>query len=129
MVVQHQRVMAEHIAIKRAEEKSPTSFDYSGIAKTMSSLTPSVSSFSAPYQRMEVDNCSNDSSSYLMSPAVLMDLSHKISEVFKYPWEMMPLLYVIMKNANGDINRAIRDLVDAQDRVRQYARDNNLNHF
>lgn len=139
MVVQHQRVMAEHIAIKRAEEKCPASFAYSDIDRSNCSsrfnlqsagFTHSISPVSGPYQRGEMEHSPNGSSPYpASSTATLMDLSHKLSEHFNYPWEMMPLLYVIMKHSNGDVDQARFELLEAQDIVRQYARDNNLNHF
>lgn len=31
-------------------------------------------------------------------------------ERFQYPWEMMPLLYVILKYANGDLEEATSQL-------------------
>lgn len=33
-------------------------------------------------------------------------------EKFHYPWEMMPLLYVILKYANGDVEEASRELYE-----------------
>lgn len=43
---------------------------------------------------------------------ILLDLSQKLIEKFHYPWEMMPLLYVILKYANGDIEEASRELYE-----------------
>lgn len=33
-------------------------------------------------------------------------------EKFHYPWEMMPLLYVILKYAKGDVEEASRELYE-----------------
>lgn len=33
-------------------------------------------------------------------------------EKFRYPWEMMPLLYVILKYANGDLEEASKQLFE-----------------
>lgn len=44
------------------------------------------------------------------SPELLED-SQKLLERFKYPWEMMPLMYVILKNSEGDMEKASR-LID-----------------
>lgn len=46
------------------------------------------------------------------SPDILLDLSQKMIEKFHYPWEMMPLLYVILKYANGDVEEASRELYE-----------------
>lgn len=41
---------------------------------------------------------------------MLLDKSQKMIERFNYPWEMMPLLYVILKYANGDLDEATNQL-------------------
>lgn len=41
---------------------------------------------------------------------LLLDKSQKMIERFNYPWEMMPLLYVILKYANGDLEEATNQL-------------------
>lgn len=46
------------------------------------------------------------------SPDLLLDLSQKMIEKFHYPWEMMPLLYVILKYAKGDVEEASRELYE-----------------
>lgn len=35
-------------------------------------------------------------------------------ERFNYPWEMMPLLYVILKYANGDLEEATNQLSEGK---------------
>lgn len=41
---------------------------------------------------------------------MLLEKSQKMIERFNYPWEMMPLLYVILKYANGDLEEATNQL-------------------
>lgn len=41
---------------------------------------------------------------------MLLEKSQKMIERFSYPWEMMPLLYVILKYANGDLEEATNQL-------------------
>lgn len=38
----------------------------------------------------------------------LLDDCQKLLDRFKYPWEMMPLMYVILKDAQADIEEASR---------------------
>lgn len=35
-------------------------------------------------------------------------------EKFNYPWEMMPLLYVILKYAKGDLDEASKELFEGK---------------
>lgn len=37
-----------------------------------------------------------------------MDGCHKLLERFNYPWEMMPLILVILKDAEADVEEASR---------------------
>lgn len=39
---------------------------------------------------------------------ILLDHCHKLLEKFHYPWEMMPLMYVIVKDAGGILEEASR---------------------
>lgn len=43
---------------------------------------------------------------------ILYDLSQKLIEQFHYPYEMMPLVYVILKYAKGDVEEASRELYE-----------------
>lgn len=45
-------------------------------------------------------------------PEVLLEYCQKMIEKFNYPWEMMPLLYVILKYAKGDIDEASKHLFE-----------------
>nr|AGW99160.1 DSX-F [Mayetiola destructor] len=60
---------------------------------------------------------------------ILLDKSQKMIERFHYPWEMMPLLYVILKYANGDLDEATNQLNEGQDFIGKYSRMHNLNFF
>lgn len=45
-----------------------------------------------------------------------MFLEHcqKLLEKFRYPWEMMPLMYVILKDAGADIEEASRRIEEGK---------------
>lgn len=45
---------------------------------------------------------------------MLLEKSQKMIERFNYPWEMMPLLYVILKYANGDLEEATNQLSEGK---------------
>lgn len=45
-------------------------------------------------------------------PEVLLDFSQRMIEKFNYPYEMMPLLYVILKYAKGDLDEASKQLFE-----------------
>lgn len=38
----------------------------------------------------------------------LLEDCQKLLERFKYPWEMMPLMYAILKDAKADLEEAAR---------------------
>ncbi|XP_055921219.1 protein doublesex isoform X3 [Eupeodes corollae] len=42
------------------------------------------------------------------SAEVFLEYCQKLLEKFRYPWEMMPLMYVILKDAKADIEEASR---------------------
>lgn len=42
----------------------------------------------------------------LISDDELVRQSQQLLEKLHYPWEMMPLMYVILKGANGDVAKA-----------------------
>ncbi|XP_037922308.1 protein doublesex isoform X1 [Hermetia illucens] len=44
---------------------------------------------------------------------VTLDYCQKLLEIFHYPWEMMPLMYVILKDAGADIDVASRRIEEA----------------
>uniref|UniRef100_A0A1B0C560 Doublesex dimerisation domain-containing protein n=1 Tax=Glossina palpalis gambiensis TaxID=67801 RepID=A0A1B0C560_9MUSC len=43
----------------------------------------------------------------------LFGKSSKLIEKFGYPWEMMPLMYVILKDTSGDIDEASKRIEEA----------------
>lgn len=61
--------------------------------------------------------------------AKLMDQCLIILEKFHYPWEMMPLVYVILKGVHGNVDRAIVELTRAQNKVFEYSKANNINMY
>ncbi|XP_030562538.1 protein doublesex isoform X2 [Drosophila novamexicana] len=44
---------------------------------------------------------------------VFLDYCQKLLEKFRYPWELMPLMYVILKDAGADIDEASRRIEEA----------------
>lgn len=42
----------------------------------------------------------------------------KLLEKFRYPWELMPLMYVILKDAGTDIDEATRRIEEGKPRAK-----------
>ncbi|CAH1992010.1 unnamed protein product [Acanthoscelides obtectus] len=49
--------------------------------------------------------------------------------MFQYPWEMMPLLYAILKDARSDLEEASRRIDEGKRVVNEYSRMHNLNIY
>nr|AIK66583.1 female-specific doublesex [Bactrocera jarvisi] len=60
---------------------------------------------------------------------VFLEHCQKLLEKFRYPWEMMPLMYVILKDAGADIEEASRRIEEGQHVVNEYSRQHNLNIY
>ncbi|KAF7991941.1 hypothetical protein HCN44_010742 [Aphidius gifuensis] len=52
---------------------------------------------------------------------VLLEYSTKLLERFLYSWEMLPLMYVILKDARADLDEATRRIAEANDEIRAMA--------
>lgn len=63
------------------------------------------------------------------SAEVFLEYCQKLLEKFRYPWEMMPLMYVILKDAKADIEEASRRIDEGQLVVNNYSRQHNLNIY
>lgn len=48
------------------------------------------------------------------SVEVLLEYSTKLLERFLYSWEMLPLMYVILKDARADIEEATRRIAEGK---------------
>lgn len=59
----------------------------------------------------------------------LVKRSQWLLEKLHYPWEMMPLMYVILKGADGDVHKAHQRIDEGQAVVNEYSRLHNLNMF
>ncbi|XP_065072742.1 protein doublesex isoform X3 [Ochlerotatus camptorhynchus] len=59
----------------------------------------------------------------------LVKRSQFLLEKLHYPWEMMPLMYVILKGSNGDVHKAHQRIDEGQAVVNEYSRLHNLNMF
>ncbi|XP_013098121.2 protein doublesex isoform X2 [Stomoxys calcitrans] len=64
-----------------------------------------------------------------MSIDLILDYCQKLIEKFGYPWEMMPLMYVILKDAGVDIDEASKRIEEGQHVVNEYSRQHNLNIY
>nr|BAO23810.1 doublesex splice variant C [Cyclommatus metallifer finae]BAV13575.1 doublesex splice variant C3 [Cyclommatus metallifer finae]BAV13576.1 doublesex splice variant C4 [Cyclommatus metallifer finae]BAV13577.1 doublesex splice variant C5 [Cyclommatus metallifer finae]BAV13578.1 doublesex splice variant C6 [Cyclommatus metallifer finae] len=58
----------------------------------------------------------------------LLEDCHKLLERFKYPWEMMPLMYAILKDA-PDLEEASKRIDEGKRVVYEYSKMNNINMF
>ncbi|XP_059614255.1 protein doublesex [Phlebotomus argentipes] len=63
------------------------------------------------------------------SSEVFFDNCQKLLDKFNYPWELMPLMYVILDNANVDVREAARRIEEGQCVVNEYTRMHNLNMY
>lgn len=45
---------------------------------------------------------------------VLLECSTKLLERFRYPWEMLPLMLVILKDAQADLEEASRRIAEGE---------------
>uniref|UniRef100_A0A1B0CM75 Doublesex dimerisation domain-containing protein n=1 Tax=Lutzomyia longipalpis TaxID=7200 RepID=A0A1B0CM75_LUTLO len=63
------------------------------------------------------------------SSEVFFDNCQKLLDKFNYPWELMPLMYVILENANVDMQEAARRIEEGQCVVNEYTRMHNLNMY
>ncbi|KYB26747.1 doublesex [Tribolium castaneum] len=59
----------------------------------------------------------------------LLEDCQKLLERFKYPWEMMPLMYAILKDARADLEEASRRIDEGKRVVNEYSRLHNLNMY
>ncbi|XP_055712442.1 protein doublesex [Phlebotomus papatasi] len=62
------------------------------------------------------------------SSEVFFDNCQKLLDKFNYPWELMPLMYVILENA-PDVREAARRIEEGQCVVNEYTRMHNLNMY
>lgn len=46
------------------------------------------------------------------SVEILLEYSTKLLELFQYSWEMLPLMYVILKDAGSNLEEAVRRIVE-----------------
>ncbi|XP_065167651.1 protein doublesex-like isoform X3 [Atheta coriaria] len=59
----------------------------------------------------------------------LLEDCQRLLEKFRYPWEMMPLMYAILKDSNGDLEEATKRIDDGKRVVIEYSRIYNLNMY
>ncbi|XP_034941089.1 protein doublesex isoform X2 [Chelonus insularis] len=82
---------------------------------------PTLQKLSSP-----LDNHSS-SATQLLEPRsyesveVLLECSTKLLERFWFSWEMLPLVYIILKDAGADMEEASRRIMEANDEIRAMA--------
>ncbi|XP_055910261.1 protein doublesex-like [Eupeodes corollae] len=62
-------------------------------------------------------------------PEIMLDSCRQLLDKFQYPWEMMPLIYVILEDANVNIEEASRRIEEGQVVVSNFCRKNNLSYY
>ncbi|XP_018322942.1 protein doublesex-like isoform X2 [Agrilus planipennis] len=135
LTTERQRVMAMQTALRRAQAqdealmrsgsnphhmlpgpvKSPSpvqthdrsSLDCDSSASSQCSTTPVV------IEKMNsidpaIPTTTTASIGSMVQTTDLLEVCQKLLERFKYPWEMMPLMYAILKDARGDLEEASR---------------------
>ncbi|XP_037943078.1 uncharacterized protein LOC119675931 [Teleopsis dalmanni] len=60
---------------------------------------------------------------------ILIGNSEKLLQKFGYPYELMPLMYVIVRYAKADMEEASRSIDEGQYVVNEYSRQHNLNMY
>ncbi|XP_008554560.1 protein doublesex isoform X2 [Microplitis demolitor] len=77
-------------------------------------LSPTLNTHSSSTTQMsEPESCEN--------VEVLLECSTKLLERFWYSWDMLPLMYVILKDARADIEEATRRIAEANSEIRAVA--------
>uniref|UniRef100_A0A1Q3FFU8 Putative female-specific doublesex protein n=1 Tax=Culex tarsalis TaxID=7177 RepID=A0A1Q3FFU8_CULTA len=158
LTAERQRVMALQTALRRAQtqdeqralndgevapEPPRSLIDCDSSTGSMNS-TPGTSSMalalhrrspSGPIHPGEAQHLGASHASVSPEPANLLPddelvkRSQYLLEKLNYPWEMMPLMYVILKGADGDVQTAHRRIDEGQAVVNEYSRLHNLNMF
>nr|BAW32683.1 doublesex Gcdsx-M [Gnatocerus cornutus] len=135
---ERQRVMAMQTALRRAQaqdeammrngaidphvlQKSPSpihpverSLDCDSSASSQCSNPPPVVRKMTPVPAIPSSTSSVSVGTIAQSSDLLEDCQ-KLLERFKYPWEMMPLMYAILKDARADLEEASRRIDEGRD--------------
>nr|BAW32684.1 doublesex Gcdsx-FS [Gnatocerus cornutus] len=149
---ERQRVMAMQTALRRAQaqdeammrngaidphvlQKSPSpihpverSLDCDSSASSQCSNPPPVVRKMTPVPAIPSSTSSVSVGTIAQSSDLLEDCQ-KLLERFKYPWEMMPLMYAILKDARADLEEASRRIDEGKRAVNEYSRMHNLNMY
>lgn len=62
-------------------------------------------------------------------PEIMLEYCRKLLDRFHYPSEMMPLIYVILEDANVNLEEATRRIEEGQVVVKNFCRKNNINFY
>uniref|UniRef100_A0AB38ZDY9 Doublesex variant X1 n=1 Tax=Dendroctonus armandi TaxID=77159 RepID=A0AB38ZDY9_9CUCU len=101
------------VAISRKSEMSPVL----AVPATSTSMPLAVANEVLPYD-YKVDRSMD-----------LLEDCHKLLEKFDYPYEMMPLMYAILKDSRADLDEASRRIDEGKRVVNEYSRSHNLSMY
>uniref|UniRef100_A0A9I3GJ77 DM domain-containing protein n=1 Tax=Anopheles farauti TaxID=69004 RepID=A0A9I3GJ77_9DIPT len=102
----------------------------SSMALTIHRRSPGVPHHVPEPQHLGATNsCVSPDPVNLLPDDELVKRAQWLLEKLGYPWEMMPLMYVILKSADGDVQKAHQRIDEGQAVVNEYSRLHNLNMF
>nr|CAI5841719.1 unnamed protein product [Callosobruchus analis] len=82
------------------------------------------------YDGVELRNSNRKSALVAAHPSTdLLEDCRKLLVRFKYAWDMMPLVYAILKDARADLEEASRRIVEGRIVVNEYSRMHNHNVY
>ncbi|XP_017780092.1 PREDICTED: protein doublesex-like isoform X4 [Nicrophorus vespilloides] len=146
---ERQRVMAMQTALRRAQAQDEAMFKTTGPISALKSPSPihnversldcdssassQCSTTAGVVKKInQIDAIPSTTTVSVGTVAQSTDLledCQKLLERFKYPWEMMPLMYAILKDARADLEEAARRIDEGKRVVNEYSRIHNLNMY
>lgn len=129
LTADRQRIMARQTAFRRAlaqdevrvrapeEQVDPPPFGVE--SDRISTIPQPARSLEGSYEGSSSgDSPISNHSSNGDSVEILLEYSTKLLELFQYSWEMLPLMYVILKDAGSNLEEAVRRIVEANNDIR-----------
>ncbi|XP_030374811.1 protein doublesex [Scaptodrosophila lebanonensis] len=93
------------------------------------SSSPSPSSTSGAVLPISVSVNRKNGANMSLGQDVFLDYCQKLLEKFRYPWELMPLMYVILKDAGADIEEASRRIEEARVEINRIVAEIYYNYY
>jgi hypothetical protein len=121
-------------AIRRAEAQERTGGTGRGRGRPTQSAIASSSSQPTENQQVQVhaqqqQQQQQPRQSTPEDKKMLFDCSSELLKKFRYPWEMMPIMYALSKYANGNIEEVLRKIDEGQYAVNEQLRLQTLNMY